>query len=353
MTGKTAVVLFNLGGPDGPDAIEPFLFNLFYDPTIFQLPNPFRWLLAKLVARRRTPTAKEIYAHLGGSSPLLAQTKKQAAALETNLNQIGTDDFRVFIAMRYWHPLTPECVAQVKDYDPDQVVLLPLYPQFSTTTTGSSDRAWRTEAKKQGLNVAHRTICCYPDQADFIGAYVEKIRAAIEDQPPNQAPSQPWRLLFSAHGLPKKVIDAGDPYQVQIERGAAAIVERLSIDGLDWSVCYQSRVGPMEWIGPSTDQEIMRAGADGKSVVLVPIAFVSEHSETLVELDIEYRELAAKENVPGYIRVATLGDHPSYIDALSKLTLQAVGETQGCGPASGLGICPAHRTACPCIAGNR
>ncbi len=294
---KTAIVLFNLGGPDRPEAVRPFLFNLFNDPAIIDAPGPLRWLLAQTISRRRAPIARKIYQELGGGSPLLANTRVQAAALEVALNAGGGDSkFKVFIAMRYWHPMSDETAPAVMAYGPDQMVLLPLYPQFSTTTTGSAVDDWTRAAAKAGLTAPTRSLCCYPTQPGFVAEVARPLRAALAE-----AVDGP-RVLFSAHGLPRKFIDGGDPYQWQIERTAAAVatavIGALGAADFDWRVCYQSRVGPLEWIGPSTEAEIAGAGAEGRSLIVVPIAFVSEHSETLVELDIEYRRLAEAKGVP-------------------------------------------------------
>lgn len=309
---RLAVVLFNLGGPDRPEAVQPFLFNLFSDPAIISLPQPLRWLLAKLISRRRAPVAAEIYRQLGGGSPLLPNTQAQAAALEQALGDIGT--VKVFIAMRYWHPFSDETAQAVKDFAPDDVVLLPLYPQFSTTTTASSLKQWARSARRAGLQARTSTICCYPADEGFIEAMTALVRPVYQQA---SAAGQP-RLLFTAHGLPQRVVDRGDPYQKHVEATAAAIVGRLAISGLDWRISYQSRVGPLEWLKPYTEDELRRAGSDRVPLVVAPIAFVSEHSETLVELDITYREEALKLGVPRYERVLTVGTHPAFIDGLAK-----------------------------------
>lgn len=314
---KTAVVLFNLGGPDSPEAVEPFLFNLFSDPAIISVPQPFRWLLARLISKRRAPVAREIYENLGGKSPLLELTEEQARALEKQCPDLG--EVKTFICMRYWHPMSAATADRVKRFDPDKIILLPLYPQYSTTTSASSIRDWHRAAAAAGLTAPTVEICCYPAQDGWVDAQVSLIRNALNDAGEGVKP----RVLFSAHGLPKKVIAAGDPYQWQVEQTAEAVVERLGQDGLDWIVCYQSQVGPLEWIGPSTDDEIKRAGRDGVPVIVVPIAFVSEHSETLVELDIEYKELADEHGVPGYTRVPAVATHPSFVAAMAGLVRKA------------------------------
>jgi ferrochelatase len=345
---KTAVVLFNLGGPDAPDAIRPFLFNLFYDPSIIGAPTPIRFLLANFIARRREKPAREIYGLIGGKSPLLENTQAQAAALEAVLNADGPErekggEVRSFIAMRYWHPMSTETAAAVKEFAPDLVILLPLYPQWSTTTSASSLRVWREAAETVGLKAETRVVCCYPTEPGFVAAAADLIRPAYAEASRHGTP----RVLFSAHGLPKRVVAAGDPYQWQCERTAAAIADALDIEGLDWVNCYQSRVGPLEWIGPSTDAEIRRAGQDKVPILIVPIAFVSEHSETLVEIEIEYRHLAQHEGVPFFARVPTVGTEPKFIGGLARLVRQSVecdrfmcSQTQG-------RLCPSGFSGCP------
>ncbi|MDD9877705.1 MAG: ferrochelatase [Magnetovibrio sp.] len=346
---RTAVVMFNLGGPDSPDAMQPFLFNLFNDPAIIGAPGPVRWLLAKWISSRRAPVAREIYAHLGGKSPLLELTEAQAAALQDQLAG-GGDDVRTFIAMRYWHPMSAETATAVAAFAPDQIVLLPLYPQFSTTTVGSSLAEWRRAAHEAGLTAPTRAVCCYPLDTGWIAAQADLVGRAMSDA----GRATPLRVLFSAHGLPKKVIAAGDPYQWQVERTADAVVAAVNGgDGArieDWTVCYQSRVGPLEWIGPSTEDELARAGRDGVGVVVVPIAFVSEHSETLVELDIEYREEAGKLGVPAYIRVPAVATHAAFIDGLAGLVENALARDAETlyGGDGGARLCPRSFGQCPC-----
>jgi protoporphyrin/coproporphyrin ferrochelatase len=336
---RRAVVLFNLGGPDGPEAVRPFLFNLFNDPAIIGLPQPLRYLVAKLLSGRRAPIAAEIYRQLGGGSPLLANTEAQAVALQKQLGE----DSRVFIAMRYWHPLACEAAAAVKAYDAEEVILLPLYPQFSTTTTASSCRDWARAAEATGLTVPTKTVCCYPMADGFIAATTALIRPALEQARNMGRP----RVLFSAHGLPKKIVTSGDPYQWQVEQSAASVVRALGVPDLDWVVCYQSRVGPLEWIGPYTDAEISRAGKDRVPIVLVPIAFVSEHSETLVELDIEYRHRAEQHGVPLYLRLPTVSVADGFIAELAQMVRAAAQWPVGaCQPDRGTRLCPATWTRC-------
>jgi ferrochelatase len=336
---KTAVVLFNLGGPDQPRSVRPFLFNLFYDPAIIGLPAPLRWLIARWISSRRAPVAREIYDQLGGGSPLVANTEAQARALEHALGP----EFKCFMAMRYWHPRAAAQVRAVKDWQPDRVILVPLYPQFSSTTTASSLREWRIEAKRASLQVPETVLCCYPDQPGFIAAIVERVRYGLAQLPPSQrAP----RVLFSAHGLPQRVVDAGDPYQWQVERSVAAVTAALARPGLDAVICYQSRVGPLQWLQPSTEAEIRRAGAENVPLVVVPIAFVSEHSETLVELDIEYRHLASEAGVPTYVRVPTVDTLPDFINGLADEIRRALEQEAELCSCDGPRLCPSGSGLC-------
>jgi protoporphyrin/coproporphyrin ferrochelatase len=316
---KVAVVLFNLGGPDSPEAVEPFLRNLFSDPAIIALPAIVRLPLARLIARRRAPVARKIYDHIGGRSPIFEETRKQADALAVALSADGTEA-KCFIAMRCWHPFSDGAARAVKAFNPDKIVLLPLYPQFSTATSASSLKDWSRAAKTAKLEKPTSSICCYPDEAGFVAAAAARIAETMTGAPADVS----YRLLLSAHGLPKRTIAKGDPYQWQVERSAAAIVEKLAMPQLEPVVCYQSRVGPLEWIGPSTDAEIRRAGADGKGVVVFPVAFVSEHSETLVELDIEYAKLAQESGVKDYRRAPTVGAGPPFIEGLAAIVRQAL-----------------------------
>lgn len=336
---KTAIILFNLGGPDGPDAVKPFLFNLFNDPAIIGLPQPLRWLVAKLISGRRAPIAAGIYEQMGGCSPILSNTEAQASALETALGP----GFKCFIAMRYWRPRSDTQVAAVKAWGPDRILLLPLYPQYSTTTTGSSVKEWRREAARAGLAVPTVSLCCYPANAGFADAVAARIRVGL-----TKFGTVRPRVLFSAHGLPKKIVDAGDPYQTQVEQSVAAVLARLDLPELDWVICYQSRVGPLEWIGPSTEAEVVRAGAEAKPLLVVPIAFVSEHSETLVELDIEYRELAHHKGVPDYVRVPTVDADRDFIAGLADEALRALASGRTVCSGEGGRICAADRVGCPC-----
>jgi ferrochelatase len=295
------------------------------------LPGILRKPLGRFIARRRAPIAKQIYAHIGGRSPIVEETQAQARALEQAL-AVQDHDAKAFIAMRCWHPFSDGAALAVKNWAPEKIVLLPLYPQYSTTTTASSLADWQRAAKKVGLTVPTTQVCCYPAEPGFIAALADAVRET-------QAKAKPdirYRLLLSAHGLPERVVAKGDPYRWQVERTASALVEALGISGLDYSICYQSRVGPLKWIGPATDAEIRRAGAEGLGVVVAPIAFVSEHSETLVELDIEYAKLARESGVADYLRAPTVGERQPFIDALADLATRAAFDR----------LCPTAFTRC-------
>lgn len=334
---KTAVVLFNLGGPDSPAAIRPFLYNFFMDKNIIRLPLPLRWILAVMISRRRARgEAGRNYAALGGESPLLAHTNAQAAALQAALGA----GFRVFVSMRYWHPVAGETACAVKDYAPDEIVLLPLYPQYSTTTTRSFFQSWDNAARKINLSAPVKKICCWFDDEDFVAASAACIKSAVGRA--RAATGKQPRILFSAHGLPEKIVKDGDPYQWQCEKSATAIAAAAGLRGEDWRICYQSRVGRLKWIGPSTDEEIRRAGADGVPVVIYPHAFVSEHVETLVEIEREFRELAEESGVPGFYRVETLGTDPVFIQGLARLAKTASADVK----------CPFGATRCHKVCGG-
>jgi ferrochelatase len=342
---KIAIALFNLGGPDGPAAVEPFLYNLFNDPAILRVPGLLRRFLARVISRRRAPKAQGIYARIGGGSPLLANTQAQARALEAALADLG--EVRAFPVMRYWHPMTDESVAAIAAFAPDRILLLPLYPQFSTTTTASSLGAWQQAVARTGLATPARTVCCYPYETGFVAALADLVRAALD----RASGHGPTRILFSAHGLPEKVVKDGDPYQWQVERTAAAVVAELGAVAADHVVCYQSRVGPLKWIGPSTEDELQRAGRDRVATIVVPLAFVSEHSETLVELDIEYAELAHEAGIPLYLRVPTVSTHPAFIAGLAQVARAALARDDAApAPDGDERICPRAWSGCPCRA---
>lgn len=339
---KTAVVLLNLGGPDDLTAVRPFLYNLFSDPAILRVPAFLRKTLAWVIAWRRTPKARGIYARMGGKSPLLEQTQAQAEALEAALKEKG--EYKVFTCMRYWHPMSDAVARNVKNYAPEKIILLPLYPQFSTATTASSFAAWDKAAREAGIALPGARICCYGADNHFVAAHVGKIKDAYWKASEAGKP----RILFSAHGLPERIALAGDPYPWQVKETVAAIVKVLSIDALDYAVCYQSRVGPLKWITPYAEEEIARAGRDKTPLVVVPVSFVSEHSETLVDLDVALRQLAEECGVPDYHRVPALSADPLFIEALANLCL-TVGSDDGTHSFTGGRFCPRNFEQCACV----
>jgi protoporphyrin/coproporphyrin ferrochelatase len=334
---RVAIILFNLGGPDSPRAVRPFLFNLFNDRAIVGAPQPLRFLLAQLISRTREKTAQANYAHMGGASPILTETQKQADAIETAIAaRVSNVTFKCFPAMRYWRPFVQDAARAAEEWHATDAILLPLYPQFSTTTTASSLKAWR-----QATTLPSATICCYPAGAAFAEAHAETILATWRKagSPPNP------RVLFSAHGLPQRTIDRGDPYQWQVEQSVAAVRKLLPAEW-DARVCYQSRVGPMKWLAPSTEREIRTAARDQTGVIVSPIAFVSEHVETLVELDIEYARLAKRLNAPFYLRAPALGAAPGFIDALADLVERALASPRALQSETGGRLCPGQFGLC-------
>ena len=334
---RVSIILFNLGGPDEPKAVRPFLFNLFSDRAIIPYPQPLRFLLAMLIARSRERVARTNYDFMGGRSPILPETLQQAEALDAAIaKRIDNVTFKCFPAMRYWKPFVKDAAKAAEAWGATDAILLPLYPQFSTTTTASSLRAWQ-----QASRLPASTICCYPAGQLFAQAHADAIMETWRNagEPPNP------RVLFSAHGLPKRVVKRGDPYQWQVEQSVVA-VKRALPPQWDTRICYQSRVGRLEWLGPSTEDEVIAAARDLTGVIVTPIAFVSEHVETLVELDIEYAQLAAERGVPFYLRAPALGIAPRFIDALADLVeraLKAPGKVQS---DSGGRICPAQFGRC-------
>ncbi len=341
---RKAIILFNLGGPDSKESIAPFLKNFFMDKNIIRAPYFVRFFLSRLIAYRRSrKEAGESYGELGDKSPLLENSTAQAKALEDKLNADGME-CKVFVCMRYWHPMAPDIAQEVKEYDPDHIVLLPLYPQFSTTTTRSSLQEWDKACDDIDLLVPTSTVCCYPFEEGFIQAGAENIKEQYETclKETGNAP----RVLFSAHGLPESVITDGDPYQWQCEETAQKTVDLLGIKDLDWTVCYQSKVGPQKWIGPSTEEEIERAANDNVPIVIYPHAFTQEHVETLVELDIEYKEVAEEHGLHGYYRAGCVGTHPKYIDGLAEIVRREAYRTWTA-PDTGKRLCAQKHCRCP------
>jgi len=319
MQNHTAVVLLNLGGPDSLDAVEPFLFNLFADPDIIQLPLGFllQKPVARLISRRRAPEARHNYAAIGGKSPLLDNTKAQADALAAALR--ADDAYDVFVCMRYWHPLSGAVVAELKRKGYAKVLLLPLYPQYSGTTTGSSVNDFRRACARAGYRPEIRLVRHWPEHPDYLAAIVESIRAEAGRLPSNDPSAT--ELLFSAHGLPKKIVNRGDPYQREIEMTYASVCAQLGFPHT--TLCYQSRVGPLEWLRPYTEDVIREKAAAGcRQMLVYPIAFVSDHSETLYELGMQYADLAKQAGIAHYRVVPALNAHPRLVRALADLVRQ-------------------------------
>ena len=359
---SVAVVLFQLGGPDSPEAIEPFLFNLFSDPDIINFPfaRLARPTLARLVATRRAKHVREHYARIGGRSPIRELTERQAAALESELRR--TMDARCLVAMRYWNPSTSDAIRQIQARRFDQLVLLPLYPQYSKTTTGSSLNEWRRQfgANAPDLREA-KVVSEFHNHPLYIDAVVERINLGLEKfryqtrlgslqsgplplggegaprsgtgegAAPKVRGPKPFRLvpggpsdddvhlIFSAHGVPLKEIEQGDPYQAQIESTIRSVIERGRWPNPHW-LCYQSRVGPGKWLQPTLDASLRGLAAQGaERVLVIPISFVTDHVETLYEIDIEARELAEKLGIRRFEVMPALNDSPTFIRALADL----------------------------------
>jgi len=335
---KKAVILFNLGGPDKLENVEPFLFNLFNDSAIISIPSIIRYPLAKFISKRRATIAKNIYKEIGNRSPILELTQKQAESLENNLIKKG--DYKCFVIMRCWHPRASEVIKKVRKYNPDEIILLPLYPQYSASTSGSSINEWNSLCKKENYQVKTKTICCYPTENNFLESHANLIKKTLKI-----LENKNFKLLFSAHGLPENKIKKGDPYQWQVEKTVEGIMSKLTSENLDFLISYQSRVGPLKWIGPSTDEMIIKYSKEKKGIVIVPVAFVSEHSETLVELDIEYKKLAEENGCTFYKRIPALGVEEHFIKGLTELVLQR--ETRNNFVSSVM--CPNKYVKCPCL----
>ncbi len=323
MSEKVAVVLLNLGGPDSLEAVEPFLYNLFSDPDIIDFPGSFlfRKRLAKMISTRRATGVIKQYSEIGGKSPLKDHTLKQASLLEEKLNK----EFpaKVYAAMRYWRPSTEETLDAIEREGIDNVILLPLYPQYSLATTASSVKEWEKQVKLRGSKIQHELIEAYYDDPIYIDAFIERVRAGLERFPIEIRPDV--TILFSAHGTPMKLVRQGDPYSKHIAATVEAIIDRGGIKQAT-TLCYQSKVGPLKWLTPSTPDTIARLASEGvKHMLLVPVAFASDHLETLFELGIEYRRQAMEKGVHQYEVTEGLNDSPLFIDALADLVLKKLG----------------------------
>ncbi|MHC0066598.1 ferrochelatase [Nostoc sp. UIC 10890] len=321
--GRVGVLLLNLGGPDKLEDVGPFLYNLFSDPEIIRL--PFRWLqkpLAWFIATRRTRTSQENYKQIGGGSPLRRITEAQGEALKEQLGFLG-QEVNIYVGMRYWHPYTEEAIAQISQDNVEHLVILPLYPQFSISTSGSSfrllEKLWQEDPKLQPID--YTVIPSWYKQPGYLQAMAQLIAQELEQFPnPDEV-----HIFFSAHGVPKSYVEeAGDPYQAEIEECTALIMQTLNRPNAH-TLAYQSRVGPVEWLQPYTEDALKELGAEGvKDLVVVPISFVSEHIETLQEIDIEYREVAEESGIHNFRRVPAPNTHPVFINALAELVIDAL-----------------------------
>jgi ferrochelatase len=321
--GRVGVLLLNLGGPDKLEDVGPFLYNLFSDPEIIRL--PFRWLqkpLAWFIASRRTRTSQENYKQIGGGSPLRRITEAQGEALKEQLAHLG-QEANIYVGMRYWHPYTEEAIAQITQDNIEHLVILPLYPQFSISTSGSSfrllDKLWQEDPKLQPIE--YTVIPSWYKQPGYLQAMAELIAQELEQF----SNADEVHIFFSAHGVPKSYVEeAGDPYQQEIEECTALIMQTLNRPNAH-TLAYQSRVGPVEWLQPYTEDALKELGAQGvKDLVVVPISFVSEHIETLQEIDIEYREVAEESGIHNFRRVPAPNTHPVFINALADLVIDAL-----------------------------
>ena len=322
-SGKVGVLLLNLGGPDKLEDVEPFLYNLFADPEIIRLPPSVQFLqpvVAKLISTLRAPKSQEGYKAIGGGSPLRRITEEQGNALEDALVVKGVDA-RVYVGMRYWHPYTEEAMEEIKKDGISRLVILPLYPQFSISTSGSSFRLLEQLLKSDAsyASMQHTVIPSWYQRKGYVDAMVDLMAKELNRF--RDVPRETVEIFFSAHGVPKSYVEeAGDPYKEEMEECVVLIMEEIKRRGYTnhHTLAYQSRVGPVEWLQPYTDDSIRKLGADGiKSMLAVPISFVSEHIETLEEIDMEYRELAEASGIEHWRRVPALNTNPVFINDLA------------------------------------
>ena len=307
---KVGVILLNMGGPDSLEAVRPFLYNLFSDHDIVQIPKLIQKPVARIISTFRAKKVRKYYQLIGGKSPQKEQTLKQALALQKKLGY----RYRVVVAMRYWHPFTEEAVRDLLREDIKEIILVPLYPQFSKTTTGSSFNEFDRIYKKLNLNIPVKRVVSYHNHPLYIKAMVEQIKKYLPDY-------KDYYFLFSAHSLPLKVIKSGDPYQKQTEETVNLIMKHFPENR--YSLAYQSKVGFVKWLEPMTDEEIIRLKNEGvKKLAIIPVSFVSEHSETLYELDIQYKELAEDIGIKDFKRIPTLQNSELFIECLKDLIVK-------------------------------
>ena len=319
-TRRVGIVLFQLGGPDTLEAIQPFLYNLFCDPDIIDFPfaRIGRKPLAKLISTTRARKVQHHYSTIGGGSPIRPNTERQARALEIELRNQGIDA-RCFVAMRYWHPFTREAIAQLQAAECDEVVLLPMYPQYSSTTTGSSLNEWNRHFRD---DISVRCIETFYRHPRYLDSVVEKVNAALSRF---RSPAQ-VEIVFSAHSIPMSVVEKGDPYQRQIEETVSLVMERGRWTNLH-RLCYQSKVGASRWLQPSLTHTLRQLAAEQRrEVCIVPIAFVSDHVETLGEIDHEARHLAQQLGFTQFEMSAGLNDSPKFIQALGTIVQDALAQ---------------------------
>lgn len=318
---RLGVVLLNLGGPDSSDAVEPFLYNLFSDPDIIDFPLSFlfRNKLAKVISSRRAPGVIEQYNEIGGRSPIREHTETQARLVEEELNRRGFDS-RVYVAMRYWRPSTSDALNAIERDGVKKIVLLPLYPHYSKATTISSVKEWDKHVQERELELDTQLVESYFDHPPYIDAWIERVNEGLDRFPHERRGAV--NILFSAHGTPMKLVRQGDPYSGHIARTMEAILSRGGFTQPN-HLCYQSKVGPLKWLEPSTPDTIRKLAAEGvKDMLLVPVAFTSDHLETLFELGIEYRRQAMEAGVRQYEVTEGLNDSPTFIQALADLVAE-------------------------------
>ncbi|MGD8782126.1 MAG: ferrochelatase [Ignavibacteria bacterium] len=315
---KYAVVILNLGGPDSLKAVQPFLYNLFSDPDIFKIPFGQKFF-ARVISKRRAPVVESEYEMIGGKSPISYWTEHQRKNLEIELRK-EIENIDVITAMRYWYPLIKDVAAEFKHDEYDKIILLPLYPHYSISTTGSSFNEWKRYYNGEESKIIY--INDYFKDDKYIEAVNDRINESISRLP--EGFKENLQLVFSAHGTPVSMVKKGDPYSIQIKETVDAIMKLRNYDYAH-HLCYQSKVGPVKWLEPSTEDTIEKLAKENKkSMLVIPISFVSDHVETSYELDIEYREVAQKCNVKNYVVMKGLNDSLIFIDALKSLTLNAI-----------------------------
>ncbi len=327
MVERVGVLLLNLGGPEKLEDVYRFLYNLFSDPDLIRIPIPFlQKPIASLIAASRAPLSQENYAMIGGGSPLRQLTEEQGENIENALQRHGVNA-KVYIAMRYWHPYTEEALTQIKRDRITKLVILPLYPQYSISTSGSSlkliDQLWANDPELQAIDRV--TIRSWYDRPGYVRAMADAINAKLQE---SDQPEQ-VHIFFSAHGVPKKyVTEYGDPYQMEIENSVDLIMQAARRHYQRYNahtLAYQSRVGPVEWLKPYTEEAIHQLAKRGiQRLLVVPISFVSEHIETLQEIDVEYREVSEEAGIHHFDRVPALNSHPIFINDLANLVLESL-----------------------------